>query len=99
MDGQSEAQKRLAAMFGLGVPAPDDDQKRTIGFMGARVASLEEQVQALTIAVVVLLNSKDKRSAARIPATLQYRKPRLTIDYGEESNGKTVATIRIELGT
>jgi hypothetical protein len=89
--------EELFGYGGIGGGQFSAETKQKIGLLGARIQYLEEQVEALTMAVIVLLNAKEKKSSARIPTSVRYRKPKIQIEYSPEEDGKIVASIRIEL--
>lgn len=77
--------------------APDDDTKRTIGYLGARVTALETQVRELTHAVIVLVNAKGSGGTAPVPMSIRYREPRVEVEWSDGEPGKVVGKIRIRL--
>lgn len=89
-----------AGLGGLGgKPAePSDKDKMIIGLMNKKISALEKQVSDLTNAVIVLINSKEKKGSAIVPKHVKYRKPTVFVEWVEhKDDSKYVGMIKIKL--
>ena len=65
----------------------------------ARISELESHVDSLSMAILVLLNSADKKSQASIPSTVADSKPKIYIETKNHPEKKfiKIVTIRAEI--
>lgn len=83
--------------LGSGAQEPSDTQKVVIGLQAKRISALEKQVSDLTNAVIILINSKDKKGTAIVPKSIRYKKPKVFVEWKDGEKDKQIGTVKIKL--
>lgn len=85
-------------MFPADGKKEDTNQKMTIGLMNKRIEYLESQLKNLTHAMIILINSKEKKSSAIVPKHVRYRKPIIFVQWEDhDDDDKQIGIVKIEL--
>jgi ABC-type enterochelin transport system substrate-binding protein len=98
----SDFLKDLFTAAGRGLPEifeQKEKAKEAPKNLEARISELENNVDSLSMAILVLLNSADKKSQASIPSTVADSKPKIYIETKNHPEKKfiKIVTIRAEI--